>query len=339
MAEATGILLGGEVTPDGKVAAISYELLGIGRRLADKLGEALSIVVMGDGLTDALGEELIAGGADTVYMVNDPLFRKYEYHPDPYLVVMERLIREAQPNIFLMGRTELGQDLAPALAFRLDTGLGMDCLDLDIDPETNLLVITRPVYGGNARATYLIEHTRPQMATIRPKTQDPSQPDAARTGSIEYLDADLDDAVFRTQFVSFQQWQQEGVQLETAEIVVSGGRGIGSAEAYQETIEVCAAVLGGAAGSSKAGCDAGYAPPGNQVGLTGKRVSPKLYVAIAISGASQHLAGMGTSKCIVAINKDPDANMFKVARYGIVADYKQVMPAFIEACRDLVGQR
>lgn len=336
---ATGVLVVGEVTPEGRAAGVSYESLGVGRRLADALGQELTIVVMGSALSDGIGSGLIAHGADAVLIVDDAMFTQYTYHPDPYLAVMERLVRERQPSIVLMGRTELGQDVAPALAFRLDTGVGMDCLDLSIDPDSRLMVITRPVYGGNARATYVVEHSTPQMATIRPKTQDALAADPSRRGSVERVNAAIDASVFRTSFVAFRAWQQEGVQLESAEVVVSGGRGIGSAEAYQQTIDVAADALGGAAGASKAGCDAGYAPPGNQVGLTGKRVSPKLYVAVALSGASQHLAGMGTSKCVVAINKDPDANIFKVARYGIVADYKTVMPAFIQACRELMRQR
>jgi len=293
---------------------------------------------MGTDLTDDVANDLIARGADKVLVVSDPIFTKYAYSSDPYITVLERIIREREPNIFLMGRTELGLDVAPALAFRLDTALGSDCTELNIDPDTKLLKIARPVYGGSARAEYVIENARPQMATVKPKTQDPREPDSSRSGDIEYVDANLDDSVFRSELVDFRQYQQTGLQLETAEIVVSGGRGIGSAEAYQETIEGAAAVLGAASGSSKASCDAGFAPHTKQVGLTGKRVSPKLYVAVAISGASQHLAGMGTSKCIVAINKDPEANMFKVARYGVVGDYKQVMPAFIEACRELMKQ-
>lgn len=334
---AEGVLVAGEVSGN-RAAPISYELLGVGRKLADELGEELTIVVAGTDLGDDLGNDLIARGADRVLIVSDPLFTKYAYSSDPHITVLERIIREREPNIFLMGRTELGLDVGPALAFRLDTALGSDCLDLSIDADSRLLKISRPVYGGSARAEYVIEETRPQMATVRPKTQDPREADDSRSGEIEYVDAEIDDSVFRSELVGFRQYQQTGVSLEAAEIVVSGGRGIGSAEAYNDTIEVAAAVLGAAAGSSKASCDAGYAPHTKQVGLTGKRVSPKLYVAVAISGASQHLAGMGTSKCIVAINKDPDANMFKVARYGVVGDYKAVMPAFIQACRELVAQ-
>jgi electron transfer flavoprotein alpha subunit len=334
---AEGVLLGGEVT--GTAAApISYELLGVGRKLADALGQELTIAVMGDGLGDELANDLISRGADRVLLVNSPIFTKYVLQSDPYVAALEKIIKDRQPNVFLMGRTELGLDVAAQLAFRFDTALPSDCLELSIDPATKQLVAVRGVYGGSARAQFTFEPGKVQMATVKPKTQDAAEPQAGRTGQIERIDPGLDDSVFRTQFVDFREFVQQGVSLEQAEIVVSGGRGIGSAEAYQDTIEVAAAILGGAAGASKASCDAGYSPHTKQVGLTGKRVSPKLYLAVAISGASQHLAGMGTSKCIVAVNKDPDANMFKVARYGVVGDYKQVMPAFIEACRELMAQ-
>lgn len=335
MAGEKGVLICGEMGEGGATAPITFELLGVARKLANDLGDDLSALIMGNGVDDDVARGLIARGADKVYVVNHPLLA--QYHPDCYATVTEKVCRQLAPNIFLMGRTEIGQDVAPVVAWRLDTGLAMDCLELSIDPESKLLVMARPVYGGNARAVFLCEKTRPQMATIRPKTQDPLEPDASRQGEIVHLEAGIDASVMRTRFVEHIPWETEGVSLEAAEIIVSGGRGIGSPEAYKETIEVAAAVLRGAPGASKAACDAGYAPPGNQVGLTGKRVSPKLYVAVAISGASQHLAGMGTSKNVVAINKDPDANIFKVSRFGVVADYKQVMPAFVKKCRELVA--
>lgn len=333
---AEGVLVIGEVQGN-KAAPVSYELLGTGRRVADALGQELAIVVAGNGLDDALANDLISRGADRVLLVNSPVFTKYAYHADPYIAALEKVITQRQPNVVLLARTELGLDLGPALAFRLDTGLPSDCLEVTVDGNKQLVAV-RGVYGGSARAQFTIAEGKVQMASIKPKTQEPLEPNASRTGQIEYVDAGIDDSVFRSQLVDFAEYQQTGVSLEQAEIVISGGRGIGSAEAYNDTIEVAASILGGATGASKACCDAGYSPHTKQVGLTGKRVSPKLYVAVAISGASQHLAGMGTSKCIVAVNKDPDANIFKVARYGVVGDYKQVMPAFIEACRELMAQ-
>lgn len=337
MADEKGILLEGEMPASGGRPGMTLELLGVGRKLADGLQEELSVLVLGEGITEADGQEIIAHGADKVYIVNDPLLASY--HPDPYAAVTERVLRQLKPNIFLMGRSEMGQDIAPMVAFRLRTGVGMDCLELQIDPATKKLVMIRPVYGGNARGHFACTDVSPQIATVRPKTQDPALRQEGRKGTVEFLTAGIAASVRRSEWVEYNKWESTGgVSLGAAEIVVSGGRGMGSAEAYKEVIEVAADVLAGAAGASKACCDAGYAPPGNQVGLTGQRVSPKLYVAVAISGASQHIAGMGTSKNVVAVNKDPDANIFKIARYGIVADYKQVMPAFIRKCRELVGK-
>ena len=337
MADAKGILIGGEMPASGGRPGMTLELLGIGRKLADHLGEELSVLVMGESLSEAEGKELIAHGADTVYIANHPLLARY--HPDSFTAATEQVVRGLSPSVFLMGRSEIGQDVAPAVGFRLRTGVAMDCLDLQVDPDSRKLVMIRPVYGGNARAHFVCTEVYPQIATVRPKTQDPAPRQEGRQGRVEFLEVTLDPSVHRSEWVSYEKWQSTGgVSLTSAEYVVSGGRGMGSQEAYKEVIEVAAEVLGGAAGASKACCDAGYAPPGNQVGLTGQRVSPKLYVAVAISGASQHIAGMGTSKTIVAVNKDPDANIFKVARYGVVADYKQVMPAFIRKCRELVGR-
>ena len=337
MAGEQGILIEGEVPSSGGRPGMTLELLGIGRKLADELQEELSVLVLGDNISELDGRDLIAHGADKAYVVNDPLLASY--HPDAFAAATEKVVRELQPSIFLMGRSEIGQDVAPMVAFRLRTGVAMDCLDLTVDPETRRLVMVRPVYGGNARAHFMCTEVSPQMATVRPKTQDPASRQEGRQGTVAFLPAGIDASVLRSDWVAYERWETTGgVSLGSAEVVVSGGRGIGTSDAYVEVIETAADVLRGAAGASKACCDAGYAPPGNQVGLTGQRVSPKLYVAVAISGASQHIAGMGTSKTVVAINKDPDANIFKVSRYGIVADYKQVMPAFIQKCRELVGE-
>ncbi len=334
MADEKGVMIIGELVR-GTPAPICYELLGAGRKLADTLGEDLSILLMSNNITSDATNDLIASGADKVYAVTSPVLERY--HPDSFAAAAEKVVKDKNPNILLMGRTELGQDLAPMLSYRLDTGLLMDCMDLRIDPDTKQMIMERPVYGGNAKSILVCE-SKPQMASVKPKTQDPLPKDTSRKGEVESISVDLDPSVIRTKFIEQISWVAEGVQLESAELIVSGGRGMGSAEAYKDTIEVAAAVLGAASGASKAACDAGYAPPGNQVGLTGKRVSPTLYIAVAISGASQHLAGMGTSKNIVAVNRDPDANMFKVARWGVVADYKQVMPAFIEKCKELLAE-
>lgn len=337
MAGEKGILIGGELPSSGGQPGITLELLGIGRKLADQLQEELSVLIMGDGVTEAEGQDLIAHGADKVCIVNNPALASY--HPDTFAAAAEQVLRDLKPSIFLMGRTEIGQDIAPMVGFRLKTGVAMDCLDLQIDPASKKLVMIRPVYGGNARAHFVCTGDSTQIATVRPKTQDPAGRQEGRQGTVEVRAVNVGASVKRSEWLEYQKWETGGgVTLVNAEVVVSGGRGVGSEAEYKEIIEKTAALLGGAAGASKACCDAGYAPAGNQVGLTGQRVSPRLYIAVAISGASQHIAGMGTSKNVVAINRDPDANIFQVARYGIVADYRQVMPAFMAKCRELVGK-
>lgn len=337
MAGEKGILIGGETPSSGGRAGITLELLTIGRKLAEELQQELGVLLLGDGISEAEGQEAIAHGADKVYIINDPQLASF--HPDAFAAATEKALHDLKPSIFLMGRTEIGQDVAPMVGFRLRAGVAMDCVDLKLDHATKKLVMVRPVYGGNAQAHFMCGDVSLQIATVRPKSQDPAPRQEGRHGTVEFLSADLSPSVKRSDWVAYNKWEStSGVALAVAEVVVSGGRGLGSAEAYKDAIEATANLFNGAAGASKACCDAGFAPPVNQVGLTGQRVSPKLYIAVAISGASQHIAGMGTSKNIVAINKDPDANIFKVARYGIVADYKQVMPAFIKKCRELMGK-
>lgn len=338
MAEPDRILVIGERPENGGRFGITLELLGAAGKLAGQLGAPIDVVLLGSAIPEPEAAELFAYGADRVHTLEHPLLA--EYNPDIFTATITEAVRRIAPSIVLFGRTEMGQDVAPALGFRLRTGVAMDCLDLRIDPATKRLVMVRPVYGGNARAHYVCaEGALPQIAAVRPKTQDPAPRQEGRTGEVLRVIPELDASMARMRQVAFQPWEAaEGVSLASAEVVVSGGRGIGSAEAYKNTIEAAAAILGGAAGASKAACDAGYAPPGNQVGLTGQRVSPRLYVAVALSGASQHVAGMGTAKTIVAINRDPEANIFKVAHFGVVGDYKQVMPAFMDKCRELLSR-
>ncbi len=338
MADAQGILVIGERPENGGRAGITLELLGAGRRLAAELGEDVDVLLLGATVPEAEAQDLFAYGVARIHALEHPALATYS--PDLFTTTVTEAVRRISPKVVLMGRTEMGQDVGPAMAFRLGTGIAMDCLEVSLDAASKRLVMVRPVYGGNARAHYQVAGgSCPQIAAIRPKTQDPAARGADASGEVIRPTIELDASSVRTRQVGYERWEAaEGVTLAAAEIVVSGGRGIGSPEAYKSTIEAGAAILGGAAGASKAACDAGYAPPGNQVGLTGQRVSPRLYVAVAISGASQHLAGMGTAKNIVAINKDPDANIFKAARFGVVGDYKQVMPAFLEKCRELVSR-
>jgi electron transfer flavoprotein alpha subunit len=227
----------------------------------------------------------------------------------------------------------MGRDLAPRLAFRLNTGVTLDCIDLTIDPETKLLQKTKPVYGGNALAVYVCE-TRPQMAAIRGKTMEPFVQDTSRKGEIIPFDPDVDVSLVKAKVVDKVKEKVSGIKLEEADIVVCGGRGMGSAEAFKQLDEL-AKVLNGAVGATRPPCDSGWVPDYYQIGLTGKLVSPTLYIGVALSGSSQHQSGMSGSKTIVAINEDPEANIFGIAHYGVVGDYKKVLPTFIDKCREL----
>lgn len=333
MAEYKGVMALAEVA-EGKVTSTTEELLGIGRVLAQDLGEELSAALLGSGL-DGIGQDLIALGADKVFLVEDPLLEPYQ--ADSYVAVMERLCKEVSPNILLLGQTFLGRDLAPRLAFRLKTGLTVDCLDLRIDPDTKLLLRVKPVYGGNAHALTVCEAGRPQMATIRPKAMAPAVRGESRKGEVVRMAAGIGPSTLRVKVLDKVKAATEGVKLEEAEVVVSGGRGMGSAESFKN-LEELAQLLSGAVGASRGAVDAGYAPPEAQVGLSGKIVTPTLYIAVGVSGAAQHLAGCSGSKNIVAINRDADAAIFKAARFGVVGTWQQVLPALITKCKELLRE-
>ena len=235
----------------------------------------------------------------------------------------------------LLGQTSIGRDLAPRLAFRLDVSAATDALELGIDPSTKLLAQTRSVYGGNARATFVSEAI-PQIATVRQKAMTPLGPDAGRKGEVVPLKAELDATKIRTKVLETVKEEVAGIKLEDAQTVVTGGRGIGSPEGFKQ-LEELAKVLKAAIGASRPPCDNGWVPDTMQVGLTGKIVTPELYIAIGISGSSQHIAGCSGAKTIVAINKDPEANIFKEARFGVVGDWKQVIPAFTDKVKELLA--
>ncbi|MCL0037355.1 electron transfer flavoprotein subunit alpha/FixB family protein [Dehalococcoidia bacterium] len=332
MAENKGVLIVGELS-DGKLASITAELLGIGRKLADDLDEGLSAVFIGNGITDVAGEAITLG-ADKVYVIDDPLFK--DYVTDSYVGALEKLSNDQAPEILLLGQTSMGRDLAPRLAFRLGTAVTLDCVDLALDPDTKLLQKSKPVYGGNAMAVYVSEEGRPQMATIRPKAMEPLEQDVSRKGEVIPFDPALDESAARARVVEKVKEEVVGIKLEDADVVICGGRGIGSAEAFEQLKEL-AKILNGAVGATRPPCDSGWVPAHLQVGLTGKLVSPTLYIGIALSGSSQHQAGMSGSKNIVAINKDPEANIFGIAHYGVVGDYKKLLPAFLEKCKELLS--
>ncbi len=328
MAENKGILVCGEMV-EGKLAAITLELLGGGRKLADSLGEELSAILLGSGIS-GVANELIAFGADKVYVVDDPLLK--DYQTDSYVAVMERVIKQLSPRIVLMGQTAMGRDLAPRLAFRLGVGAALDCVELSIDPQKKVLLETRPVYGGNARATFVFEG-QPQIATVRAKAMSALEKNASRKGEVVKLPAGIDASVIRAKVVSKVKEEVAGIKLEDAQVVICGGRGIGSPEGFKQ-LEALAKLFKGAVGATRPPCDNGWVPATVQIGLTGKIVTPTVYFTVALSGSSQHMAGCSGAKNIIAINKDSEANIFKEARFGVVGEWKQVLPAFTEKCKE-----
>jgi len=332
MAEYSGVMVHAEVA-EGKLASIATELLGCGRKLADDLGEELSAVIVGSGV-GGLAQEAFASGADKVYLVDDALLQ--DYQADACVTAAEKVVRQTMPRILLIGQTSIGRDLAPGLAFRLETTATMDCIELAIDPGSKRLLRTKPVYGGNALAVFTSE-LDPQIATVRTKAMTPLAPDASRKGEVVNIEAGLDQAAVRTRVIEKVKQEVEGISLEAADVVVSGGRGIGSAEGFKQ-LEELAGVLKGAVGASRPPCDNDWVPDVRQVGLTGKIVAPDLYIAVAISGSSQHMAGCSGCKNIVAINKDPEANIFREARFGVVGDWKKVLPALTEKVRELLAE-
>ncbi len=312
----------------GAPASVVYELLGEGRKLALDLGEELGAVILGHGL-DRAARELIAHGADTVYVVDDPALA--DFQDEPYAQIVTDLVKQYKPSIFLLGATAIGRSLAPRVAARLGTGLTADCTGLAIDEEKRLLLQTRPAFGGNVMATILCPERRPQMATVRHKVMRPATRDEERSGRIVNVRREI--LPFRARLLEVVEEAGQTVNLAEADIIVSGGRGLGKAENFR-LIEELARVLGAAVGASRAAVDAGWIPYAHQVGQTGKTVCPKIYIACGISGAIQHLAGMGSSDIIVAINRDPNAPIFDVATYGIVGDLFEVIPALIAEFRN-----
>ena len=322
MADNRGVMIFIEVI-DGKLTNIAQELLGAGRKLANDLKEELSALVAGSGVAN-IAAEAITFGADKVYVVDAPLLK--DYRTDSYVAVVEKVAKQAHPRILLMGQTTIGRDLAPRAACRLVTAAILDCIALEIDAATKQLLMTKPVYGGNAREIFTTE-TFPQMATVRSKAMTALVPDSSRKGEVVTIAAGLDPAAIKTNVLQKVVQEVEGIKLEDASVVVAGGRGIGGPEGFKQ-LEDLAKVLKGAVGASRPPCDSGWVPDTIHIGLTGKIVSPYVYIAVAISGASQHMAGCSGSKNIIAINRDAEASIFKEARFGVVGDWKKIIPAF-----------
>ena len=307
-------------TEEGKPKAVGFELLSPGRDIADKRGCSLVAVVIGNGVEET-AKQAIAYGADQVLLLDAPEYNIY--NTDVFGEAMVGLIEKYQPEGILIGATNNGRDLGPCVSCRIKTGLTADCTAIDLDGESGNIAWTRPAFGGNLMATILCPNTRPQMGTVRPGVFKKPVADESRTGEIIREQMKIPEN--RVELIKRVREVAESVNLDEAEIIVSGGNGVGSAENFSY-IKALADTLGGAVGASRAAVDNGWISHAHQVGQTGKTVAPKLYIACGISGAIQHIAGMSGSDTIIAVNKDPDAPLFSVADYGIVGDLFEVLP-------------
>jgi electron transfer flavoprotein alpha subunit len=330
MAEYKHVMIYGEIA-DGKIAAVTKELLGGARKLADELGEELRIFFIGGDEICEPAREAITFGADKVYILSNPSLK--QYHTDFYMAGAKGVIEKENPRFLLFGHTDTGADLGPRLAFTLNTAIATDCVELSVESNTRHLLRTKPVYGGLAMATYASDDF-PQMATVRPKSLTPAEKTDDSEGEVIRLAMDFDISSSAVTILEKVSEEVEGIKLEDAEIIVSGGRGIGDPQGFKQLEEV-AKFLRGAVGASRVACDNGWVPTTLQIGITGKIVAPQVYLAIGISGASQHMSGCSRSKKIVAINKDPAAAIFKQAQFGVVGDWKVILPAFVDKLKAL----
>ena len=315
-----------ETNEDGSAKNVGIELLTPGRKLADKQEGKLVAVVIGNN-TEAAVEAASRHGADQVLVVDGPEYQSYS--TDAYAIALTALVEKYAPRAMMIGATNNGRDLGPRVACRLETGLTADCTALAIDEETGKVAWTRPAFGGNLMATILCPECYPQIGTVRPGVFKKGEETEAKAEVIKE-DIHVSEEKIRTKILEvIREMDEDKVDLENAEIIVSGGRGVGGPEGFEPVRELAKA-LGATVGASRAAVDSGWISHAHQVGQTGKTVAPKLYIACGISGAIQHQAGMSGSDCIVAINKDPDAPIFDIADYGIVGDLFEVLPILTE---------
>ncbi len=319
---------------EGEIAPVSWELLGEGKKLANKLNTELAGVLLGDNVEN-FSSEIFAYGAEKLYLLENPALK--EYRTEPYKDGLVNLISKYKPEIFLMGATTLGRDLSGAVATDLRTGLTADCTVLDINDKEKILDQTRPAFGGNIMATIWCKTRRPQMATVRPRVMAMPEKVEGRQGQIIKESINLIEEEIATKVLQFIKQEGAAVYLDKAEIIVAGGRGIGNKKNWDQLIEGLAKAVGGTVGATRAAVEAGWVPMTHQIGQTGQTVRPKVYFALGVSGAIQHLVGMDAADAIVAINSDPEAPIFNVANYGIVGDIFKIVPVLIEEFKKQLG--
>ncbi|MDP6120891.1 MAG: electron transfer flavoprotein subunit alpha/FixB family protein [Rhodospirillales bacterium] len=329
MAAPSDILVVAEAA-DGALASHNYEVLGLARRLANGGGGAVAAALFGED-ANGLAPDLIAHGADSVHVVDDGAFAAYQ--AEAWLPDVVAIAKETSPVAILMGHTAMGADLAPRLAFRLETAVATGCVKAEI--SGGRLLLTRPCHGGNGREVTSFK-TTPAIATVKVKSQEPTTPEARRRGEVVAVASVLDPGDIRVRIVGREAGMTGSADLEQARVIVAGGRGLKSREGFALAHEL-AEVLGGAVGASRAPCDFGWCPPSYQIGLSGRIVSPDLYLALGISGAPQHIAGCASASAIVSVNTDRAATIFGHSRFGVIGDCQEVVPALIAEIRKIKG--
>lgn len=319
---------------EGLIQNVGKELLGKARELADKLGEKVYAVLLGHQIEEG-GQELFRYGADHVLYVDSPLLK--EYITEPYTQAIVQIVQERKPNVLMIGATFIGRDLGPRLSARLRTGLTADCTGLDISEEGHLLM-TRPAFGGNLMATIVCKEHRPQMSTVRPGVMRIKPLNEPKAGTVEKVTINFDESKFKVKILETVKEDKVMVDITEANVLVSGGRGIGKPENFDHLSEL-ANILHAEVASSRAMVDAGFIDHERQVGQTGKTVRPDIYFALGISGAIQHLAGMEESEYIIAINRDPSAPIFNVADLGIVGDVNKIIPLLNKRLQEIKDKK
>lgn len=333
MADFKGILICGELT-EGRIIPTTKELMQTGRRLCDESGQPLSLLLIGQDIQQA-AYEAIALGADKVYTTDGPSFE--DSPPEHYVAIITHICQQINPSLILFSQTDMGRETAPRLAARLETSACLDCLNLTVNPATKRLLQTKPVYGGNAVAVWASVNHQPHVVTMRPRSSVLSKPDLSRKGEVLPFVIDVDETSIKSKLMETVKEEAKGISLEEAKVIVAGGGGIGGREGFQ-LLEELARVLGGTIGITRVPSDEGWMSSSLEIGQTGHIVSPDLYIAVGVSGAPQHLAGCSGSKCIVAINKDPEAHIFKEADFGIIGDYREALPSLIEKLKALLSR-
>lgn len=323
--EYKGVWTLGEVR-DEKISPISYELLAWGRKLANALNVDLASVIMGKDVKNELNK-LVHFGADVVYVVEHPKLE--HFLPDVHARILEALVKEFRPEIFIASATTYGRTVMPILSAKLKTGLTADCTELNVDTQEKLLLQTRPAIGGNVMATIKTPLHRPQMATVRPKGKKPMKPNMTRTGKIIFKEYPEKMYESKYKWLSFERDKTSDLPIQEADVIIAGGKGIKDGKNFSMLYDL-ANIFGGSVGASRSAVDMGWIPYSHQVGFSGKTVSPRLYIAAGISGAVQHVAGMSSSETVVAINTDPDAPIFKVADFGIVGNALEILPVLLK---------